>query len=94
MADSATTDGDASLEHELEEMLSVERFEPPAEFRAQALLNDPEVYERARRDPQGWWAEQAGALDWSRRWDTVPDGQEKSSKNENTRKDENRIGPR
>jgi acetyl-CoA synthetase len=73
MADSATTDGGASLEHELEEMLSIERFEPPAEFRAQALLNDPEVYERARRDPDGWWEEQAGALDWSRRWDTVLD---------------------
>ncbi|MCW2953809.1 MAG: acetate/CoA ligase [Conexibacter sp.] len=73
MADSATTDGGASLEHELEEMLSIERFEPPEEFRARALLNDPEVYERARRDPDGWWEEQAGALDWSRRWDTVLD---------------------
>src|SRR5205085_2995087 len=29
-----------------------------------ALLSDPEVYERARRDPLGWWAEQARALDW------------------------------
>ena len=41
------------------QLLEVERFEPPAEFREQALLNDPEVYERAAADPQAWWAEQA-----------------------------------
>ena len=32
---------------------------PPAQFREQALLNDPAVYERAAADPQAWWAEQA-----------------------------------
>ncbi len=72
MSDSATTGGE-SLEHELETLLSVERFDPPEPFKEQALLDDPEVYERARRDPQGWWAEQAAALDWSREWDTVLD---------------------
>jgi acetyl-CoA synthetase len=61
-----------SLEQELEALLDVERFEPPAEFRRQALLQDPGVYEEAGRDPQAWWARQAEELlDWSQKWDTV-----------------------
>ena len=32
---------------------------------------DPGIYERAEADWQGFWAEQAGALDWFRPWDTV-----------------------
>jgi acetyl-CoA synthetase len=59
------------LERELAELLEVERFEPPAQFRAQALLNDPEVYERAARDPLAWWAEQASKLDWVAPWEKV-----------------------
>jgi len=61
------------LDHELAELLDVERFEPPAEFRAQALLKDPEVYERAARDPEAWWAEQAEQLHWFEPWHTVLD---------------------
>jgi acetyl-CoA synthetase len=53
--------------------LEVERFEPPAEFREQALLNDPSIYEQAARDPQAWWAEQAEQLHWFRKWDQVLD---------------------
>jgi acetyl-CoA synthetase len=67
----ATVGGE--LDHELAELLEVERFDPPAEFRAHALLNDPEVYERAARDPLGWWTEQADRLDWFERWHTVLD---------------------
>jgi acetyl-CoA synthetase len=53
------------LEQRLEEMLGVERFEPPAEFRANALWNDPQVYEEAAADPEGWWLRQARELlDW------------------------------
>ncbi len=63
----------AALDHELAELLDVETFNPPAEFRKHALLNDPAVYERAARDPQAWWVEQAQRLDWSREWDTVLD---------------------
>jgi len=62
-----------TLESELARLLEVERFEPPAEFRERALLNDPAVYERAARDPQAWWAEQAGKLDWFKPWETVLD---------------------
>ncbi|MEA2391869.1 MAG: acetyl-CoA synthetase, partial [Solirubrobacteraceae bacterium] len=52
------------LEHELERMLDIERFDPPEEFREQALLGDASVYEEAERDPEAWWRKQAEALDW------------------------------
>jgi acetyl-CoA synthetase len=52
------------LARRLEELLEVETFPPPEEFARDALLNDPEVYERAAADPLAWWAEQARALDW------------------------------
>jgi acetyl-CoA synthetase len=53
------------LEQQLEEMLEVEKFEPPAEFRAQALWSDPSVYEEAAADPEAWWMRQARELlDW------------------------------
>jgi acetyl-CoA synthetase len=61
------------LEQELASLLDVERFPPPAEFRERALLNDPEVYEQADADWQGWWAEQARELDWFEPWTTVLD---------------------
>jgi acetyl-CoA synthetase len=69
------TEQDASdeLERELASLLDVETFAPPGEFRERALLNDPEVYARAERDWQGWWAEQAGALEWFEPWQTVLD---------------------
>jgi acetyl-CoA synthetase len=46
-------------------------IEPPEEFRRNAIVNDPEIYARAEADPEGFWAEQAGKLRWSRPWDTV-----------------------
>jgi acetyl-CoA synthetase len=52
------------LGRRLEELLEVETFPPPEEFARDALLNDPEVYERAAADPLAWWAEQARALQW------------------------------
>jgi acetyl-CoA synthetase len=61
------------LEDELAALLSTERFAPSVEFRAQALLSDPAIYEQAARDPEAWWAEQAELLDWSERWHAVLD---------------------
>ena len=61
------------LESELGELLAVERFPPSPEFREQALLADPEVYERAAGDPQAWWAEQAEQLHWFSPWQEVLD---------------------
>ena len=53
------------LEQRLEEMLEVEKFEPPAEFRAQALWSDPQIYAEAAADPEAWWTRQAKELlDW------------------------------
>ena len=53
------------LERELTELLEVERFEPPSEFAARALLADPAVYEEAAADPEAWWLRQAKELlDW------------------------------
>ena len=37
----------------------------------QAVVADPGIYDRAAADWTGFWAEQAGALDWFRPWDTV-----------------------
>ena len=63
----------AALEQELASLLEIERFAPPPAFREHALLNDPEVYERAARDPQAWWAQQARALDWFQPFQTILD---------------------
>ena len=53
------------LEQQLEEMLGVEKFDPPEEFRANALWSDPKVYEEAAADPEAWWTAQAKELlDW------------------------------
>jgi len=50
-------------------------FPPPPDFRKQALVNGEEVYERARRDPEAFWAERAEDLHWFRKWDRVLDWQ-------------------
>jgi acetyl-CoA synthetase len=56
---------ETDLERELSELLAVEKFEPPAGFREQALLGDPAVYEEAAADPEAWWTRQATELlDW------------------------------
>jgi acetyl-CoA synthetase len=73
MADVATPLAGTELEQELERMLGIERFDPPDGFREKARLSDPAVYERAERDPEGWWAEQAQALDWAQPWTEVLD---------------------
>ena len=49
------------------------KFAPPDEFRRQAQVSSPELYADAERDPEGFWAKMAGALEWSRPWDTVLD---------------------
>jgi len=48
-------------------------IDPPEEFRRNALVADEEIYRRAEADPEGFWAEQADRLRWSRRWDRVLD---------------------
>jgi len=36
-------------------------------------VRDTTAYERARRDPEGYWADWARQLEWSRPWDRVLD---------------------
>ncbi|MBC8102483.1 MAG: acetate--CoA ligase [Cytophagales bacterium] len=46
-------------------------FPPSAAFTTAANVSDPGVYERAAADPQAFWAEWAGKLDWISPWRTV-----------------------
>jgi acetyl-CoA synthetase len=59
-------------EADLEVLLKDEdRFEPPAEFVAQANFSDPAVYDEAERDFEAWWEGWAKELDWFEPWQTV-----------------------
>ena len=48
------------------------RFEPPAELAASANVTAA-AYEQASADRLGFWAEQAGRLEWAKPWDEVLD---------------------
>jgi acetyl-CoA synthetase len=48
------------------------RFEPPAELAANANMK-ADAYERSAADREGFWAEQAGRLDWDTPFDRVLD---------------------
>ena len=62
----------AEIEPTIDSLLSEHRvFEPPPAFRDAAVVSDPGIYDRANAGYQAFWAEQAGALRWSRPWDTV-----------------------
>jgi acetyl-CoA synthetase len=64
------------IERQLGELLEQETFDPPEEFVRDGLITDESVYEEAARDPEAWWAKQAGALDWFEPWDQVLDESE------------------
>jgi acetyl-CoA synthetase len=53
-------------------------FPPPAEFAAKARIGSEAEYERLYRrsveDPEGFWAEAAGELEWFRPWQRVLEG--------------------
>jgi len=75
MADQSTATED--LQQQLAQLLEVEKFPPPEDFREQALIRDESIYEEAERDPQGFWAEQAAELlDWAERPSEVLDDSE------------------
>ena len=50
-------------------------FPPPHGFRRAAHVTSSQVYERAARDAEGYWAHLAGELEWSRPWEQVLDWQ-------------------
>jgi acetyl-CoA synthetase len=73
MASQSEATAGGELDRELAHLLEQERFDPPAEFREHALLNDPAVYEQAAADPLAWWTTQAEQLDWFQPWTRVLD---------------------
>ncbi|HET7379446.1 MAG TPA: AMP-binding protein, partial [Gaiellales bacterium] len=56
----------------IETLLDEQRsFPPPDGCRARAWVRDLEVYERARKDREGYWADWARELQWIKPWDRV-----------------------
>ena len=56
----------------LEALLHEQRVFPPLEeFRRQANVNDPAIYEKAHRGLEEFWAKEAEHLDWFRHWTKV-----------------------
>jgi acetyl-CoA synthetase len=56
----------------LEALLEEKRIFPPSdEFRRQANVADVGCYERAQRDLEGFWAEEAARLDWFGPWNKI-----------------------
>jgi acetyl-CoA synthetase len=65
---------EAMKQHELNTLLDEKRvFPPSAAWRQNALVTDPEVYARADRDPEAFWAGFASELEWIRPWSKVLD---------------------
>lgn len=61
-----------SAEKNLDTLLKEDRvFEASEEFKRQANFNDPEVYERAANDPEGYWDDQAKEISWFEPYDKV-----------------------
>jgi acetyl-CoA synthetase len=61
-----------SQEHEINALLNEQRvFPPSADWKANARIADPDVYARAARDPEAFWAEFASELDWIEPWKKV-----------------------
>jgi acetyl-CoA synthetase len=73
MADTGTEASGEELDKEIEKLLEQEKFEPPEDFKANALWNDPSIYEEADKDIPGWWAGHAESLHWFEKWDEVLD---------------------
>jgi len=46
-------------------------FDPPPEFARSAIVSSEQIYEQAARDPEKFWAEEAGQLEWIKRWSKV-----------------------
>ena len=58
----------------IESLLDEDRvFPPPPDFAARARVRDASIYERARADPEAFWAGFARELEWMRPWDRVLD---------------------
>jgi acetyl-CoA synthetase len=66
------SEADESVQSHIEALLSEDRsFPPPEGFAARANVNDRSLHDEAEADVEAFWARQAEALHWSKRWDTV-----------------------
>jgi acetyl-CoA synthetase len=60
------------MSHEINALLNEQRVFPPSpEWREHAVVRDPEVYERAARDPEAFWSGFASELEWMQLWTQV-----------------------
>src|SRR5690606_12692708 len=60
---------------EIDALLSENRRFPPSDtFRREAVVNDPDVYDRAAKDPEAFWAERARELEWMSPFKQVLEG--------------------
>ena len=56
----------------IDALLQEERtFPPSGDFVGKANMADPGIYEKARQDPEAFWADLAEELDWFQKWDRV-----------------------
>ena len=46
-------------------------FESSPDFKADSNIKDPEIYEKARENPEKFWESFANELDWVKKWDKV-----------------------
>ena len=63
-------DGELGLERRLEQLLEIERFDPPAAFAAAATVNSRDQPDDA---VEAWGQRAKQLLDWESEWDTVLD---------------------
>jgi acetyl-CoA synthetase len=62
----------SGTDQEINALLDEQRIFPPSpDWRARALVTDAEVYARAARDPEAFWAGFAGELEWIEPWTRV-----------------------
>ena len=60
---------------EIDALLQENRsFSPSEAFRQQSSFNDPAIYERAAQDPETFWSQLAGELEWIAPWQKVREG--------------------
>lgn len=50
-------------------------YTPSLDFARKANINDPEVYQKAAQDLEGFWEELANDIHWFKKWDKVLDWQ-------------------
>src|SRR5215217_3173594 len=74
MATRDQTRATSDFERELQPLAEREHFEPPADFREQALASDESLHEEGRKDPVAFWERQADELlHWFEKWDQALD---------------------